>query len=174
MAGAVALLPSPPEAQALDYDCADFANQAEAQEYLLPGDPYRLDGDGDGVACEDLPCPCSYALPEAPPPPPPPPPPEEEARPRIRTYVACGLSSNARPAHECAHRSKVGAFIRSSQPVTYSICITFPSKRRFCARNQEAEAETLFVNKITSSAVGWHKVVWFVDGRRFSWRFWRR
>lgn len=43
-----------------DYDCADFANQAEAQEYLLPGDPYRLDGDDDGVACEDLPCPCSY------------------------------------------------------------------------------------------------------------------
>lgn len=43
-----------------DYDCADFANQAEAQEYLLPGDPYRLDGDNDGIACEDLPCPCSY------------------------------------------------------------------------------------------------------------------
>ena len=43
-----------------DYDCADFANQAEAQEYLLPGDPYNLDGDDDGVACEDLPCPCSY------------------------------------------------------------------------------------------------------------------
>ena len=32
-------------AAARDYDCADFANQAEAQEYLLPGDPYRLDGD---------------------------------------------------------------------------------------------------------------------------------
>jgi hypothetical protein len=43
-----------------DYDCADFANQAEAQEYLLPGDPYRLDADSDGIACEDLPCPCSY------------------------------------------------------------------------------------------------------------------
>lgn len=43
-----------------DYDCADFATQAEAQEYLLPGDPYRLDGDEDGKACEDLPCPCNY------------------------------------------------------------------------------------------------------------------
>jgi Excalibur calcium-binding domain len=42
-----------------DYDCADFANQAEAQEYLLSGDPYNLDGDDDGIACEDLPCPCS-------------------------------------------------------------------------------------------------------------------
>ncbi|HEU5106444.1 MAG TPA: excalibur calcium-binding domain-containing protein [Solirubrobacterales bacterium] len=63
-----------------DYDCADFANQAEAQEYLLPGDPYRLDADNDGIACEDLPCPCSYESggeggggdDEMPPPPPPP------------------------------------------------------------------------------------------------------
>jgi hypothetical protein len=52
-----------PEASAhrRDYDCADFANQAEAEEYLLPGDPYNLDADGDGIACEDLPCPCSYS-----------------------------------------------------------------------------------------------------------------
>ncbi len=42
-------------AMAVDYDCADFATQEEAQEYLLPGDPYGLDGDDDGVACEDLP-----------------------------------------------------------------------------------------------------------------------
>lgn len=62
-----------------DYDCADFTNQAEAQEYLLPGDPYRLDADNDGIACEDLPCPCSYESGSsgdgggdaAPPPPPP-------------------------------------------------------------------------------------------------------
>lgn len=57
---AVALLAPAPAAAGTDYDCADFANQAEAQEYLLPGDPYRLDGDDDGIACEDLPCPCSY------------------------------------------------------------------------------------------------------------------
>jgi Excalibur calcium-binding domain len=44
-----------------DYDCDNFANQAEAEEYLLPGDPYNLDADGDGIACEDLPCPCSYS-----------------------------------------------------------------------------------------------------------------
>jgi Excalibur calcium-binding domain len=42
-------------AAAVDYDCADFATQEEAQEYLEPGDPYNLDGDNDGVACEDLP-----------------------------------------------------------------------------------------------------------------------
>lgn len=56
----VALSALPSTAAATDYDCADFANQAEAQEYLLPGDPYNLDGDNDGIACEDLPCPCSY------------------------------------------------------------------------------------------------------------------
>lgn len=61
LVGALAALgAAPATAAAKDYDCADFANQAEAQEYLLPGDPYRLDGDNDGIACEDLPCPCSY------------------------------------------------------------------------------------------------------------------
>jgi hypothetical protein len=52
--------PGAAAAQHRDYDCADFATQAEAEEYLLPGDPYNLDGDNDGVACEDNPCPCSY------------------------------------------------------------------------------------------------------------------
>ncbi len=51
--------PSASAAQRRDYDCADFATQAEAEEYLLPGDPYNLDGDDDGIACEDNPCPCS-------------------------------------------------------------------------------------------------------------------
>jgi hypothetical protein len=48
-------LAMPEGAAAFDYDCADFATQEEAQEQLLPGDPCGLDGDGDGVACEDLP-----------------------------------------------------------------------------------------------------------------------
>jgi hypothetical protein len=61
LSGAVCALGAmPASAAARDYDCADFANQAEAQEYLLDGDPYRLDADSDGIACEDLPCPCSY------------------------------------------------------------------------------------------------------------------
>src|SRR5215211_8553758 len=37
------------------YDCPDFATQPEAQAQLLPGDPYGLDADNDGQACEDLP-----------------------------------------------------------------------------------------------------------------------
>jgi Excalibur calcium-binding domain len=76
--------PGASAAQRRDYDCADFANQAEAEEYLLPGDPYNLDADSDGIACEDLPCPCSYtpggggeeSKPAAEPPPPPPKPPK--------------------------------------------------------------------------------------------------
>jgi len=46
--------PLPPDG---DYDCSDFATQAQAQQVLdeSTGDPYRLDRDGDGVACESLP-----------------------------------------------------------------------------------------------------------------------
>lgn len=38
-----------------NYNCSDFSSQAEAQGYLLPGDPYGLDRDNDGIACESLP-----------------------------------------------------------------------------------------------------------------------
>jgi endonuclease YncB( thermonuclease family) len=53
-------------ASAADRDCAHFSTQAAAQDYFLalggPGsDPDRLDGDGDGIACETNPCPCSYS-----------------------------------------------------------------------------------------------------------------
>ncbi|MDT7743436.1 MAG: hypothetical protein QOE59_2514 [Actinomycetota bacterium] len=40
---------------AVDYNCKDFTYQEDAQAKLLPGDPYRLDADHDGVACQDLP-----------------------------------------------------------------------------------------------------------------------
>lgn len=49
----------------LDFDCSDFSTQAQAQRYLLPGDPHRLDGDGDGVACDSLPCPCTNSRQQA-------------------------------------------------------------------------------------------------------------
>jgi DDE superfamily endonuclease/Excalibur calcium-binding domain len=40
-----------------DLDCANFETHEEAQRVLEqdPSDPNYLDGDGDGVACEDLP-----------------------------------------------------------------------------------------------------------------------
>lgn len=40
-----------------DRDCSDFRSHAEAQRFFEaagPGDPHRLDGDGDGRACESL------------------------------------------------------------------------------------------------------------------------
>ena len=39
-----------------DYNCSDFQTHAEAQRILeaYPGDPFRLDRDHDGIACESL------------------------------------------------------------------------------------------------------------------------
>ena len=53
-------------AAAVDYDCSDFSTQAQAQQvYVDAGgprsDPYRLDADDDGRACDSLPCPCGTA-----------------------------------------------------------------------------------------------------------------
>jgi len=57
------LAAAPPSAHARDRDCADFTTQRAAQIFFLKHggprrDPHRLDGDDDGVACEDNPCPC--------------------------------------------------------------------------------------------------------------------
>jgi len=48
------VLAAPAHAQTRDLDCADFSSQSAAQDELnrAPGDPNRLDPDGDGVACE--------------------------------------------------------------------------------------------------------------------------
>jgi micrococcal nuclease len=39
-----------------DYDCSHFDTQEQAQAVFEqdPSDPYRLDADNDGVACESL------------------------------------------------------------------------------------------------------------------------
>ncbi|MCD9197104.1 thermonuclease family protein [Aeromicrobium wangtongii] len=70
LVGASMLVAAP--AQAADMDCSDFATQADAQAFYLANggpaaDPHRLDAEGDGLACETLPCPCSK-LPAPPPP----------------------------------------------------------------------------------------------------------
>lgn len=164
-------LAGPPPARALDYDCADFATQAEAQEYLLPGDPYNLDGDDDGAACETLPCPCAGPLAPVPTPAPPAEPPEPA---HYTAYVACGLSNRARPRHECPRRAKVGAFFKSSREVAYSVCVVFPTGRRICAEEQTAVAGVLYVNRVTSNVIGRHKVIWYLPDRRIKRSFWRR
>ena len=178
---AVWALPDPPVARAFDYDCSDFSTQAQAQEHLLPGDPYNLDGDNDGIACESLPCPCSSSTPSPPTPSPAPvlPPAvgggwEEEAPPTFQAYIGCSLSKYARHASNCPHRSRVGAFFRSSQDVEYKLCVRFPTGRELCAPNQQASAGTLYVNKVTSNIAGRHRVVWHVPGHRIVRHFWRR
>lgn len=60
----LAALPGPASARG-DKDCRDFRTQRAAQIFFLRHggprrDPDRLDGDHDGVACEDNPCPCYY------------------------------------------------------------------------------------------------------------------
>jgi hypothetical protein len=55
---------APEHALATDYNCSDFATQAAAQSFFLANggpssDPYGLDADHDGIACESNPCPCS-------------------------------------------------------------------------------------------------------------------
>jgi endonuclease YncB( thermonuclease family) len=64
-------------ASAADLDCSDFSTQAAAQSYFLSrggpsSDPDRLDGDGDGIACESNGCPCNYSSTPSPPAPAPP------------------------------------------------------------------------------------------------------
>ncbi|MEV6905388.1 excalibur calcium-binding domain-containing protein [Amycolatopsis sp. NPDC051071] len=46
--------PAPGSTRSADKDCADFPSQAAAQAELKknPRDPYKLDGDHDGYACE--------------------------------------------------------------------------------------------------------------------------
>jgi micrococcal nuclease len=53
--GAAPSAGEPPPPAGGDYDCSDFATRAQAQRQLLPDDPYRLDSDSDGMACEELP-----------------------------------------------------------------------------------------------------------------------
>ncbi|MFN8160133.1 MAG: thermonuclease family protein [Solirubrobacterales bacterium] len=60
---APAVGPGAQGARAADRDCSDFPNQRAAQTYFISRggprrDPDHLDSDGDGVACETLPCPC--------------------------------------------------------------------------------------------------------------------
>jgi hypothetical protein len=84
-----------------------------------------------------------------------------------RHYVGCGISRNANPAHACPKGSKKGAFFKSLKgDVVYSVCVKFPSGKNLCAHAQEATEGTLYVNKITSTIPGRHRVTWFVAGKK--------
>jgi hypothetical protein len=85
----------------------------------------------------------------------------------FKHYVACGVSQKAKPAHSCPKKAKKGAFFKSLKGnVVYTVCVKFPSGKNLCAQAQEAEQGTLYVNKITSTIPGKHRVTWFVEGKR--------
>jgi hypothetical protein len=85
----------------------------------------------------------------------------------FRHYVACGLGRTAKPAHSCPKRSKKGAFFKSPMAdVVYSVCVRFPSGLNRCVHDQEATQGTLYVNTITSTIPGKHRVTWFVKGQK--------
>lgn len=82
-------------------------------------------------------------------------------------YVGCGVSQNAKPSHLCPKKSKKGAFFKSLKgDVVYSVCVKFPSGKNLCAQKQEATKGTLYVNKVTSTIPGKHRVTWFVEGKQ--------
>jgi hypothetical protein len=84
-----------------------------------------------------------------------------------KKYVGCGISNKTKPNHVCPKRSKKGAFFKSfKQDVVYTICVRFPSRKNLCAKGQEAERGTLYVNKVTSTDPGRHKVTWWVKGKK--------
>lgn len=84
-----------------------------------------------------------------------------------KKYVGCGISKNAKPKHVCPKRTKKGAFFRSFKgDVTYTVCVRFPSRKTLCAKGQEAKKNILYVNKITSTEPGRHKVTWWVKGKK--------
>jgi hypothetical protein len=88
-------------------------------------------------------------------------------------YVGCGVSKNAKPSHSCPKKAKKGAFFKSlNGTVSYTVCVKFPSGKNLCAQAQEANEQTLYVNKITSTIVGRHVVSWYVKGQKVgSWAF---
>ena len=74
---------------------------------------------------------------------------------------------NAKPAHACPKGSKKGAFFKSLKgDVIYRVCVKFPTGKHICAKAQEADQGTLYVNKITSTIPGKHRVTWFVEGKK--------
>lgn len=130
-----------------DLDCADFAFQEDAQAVLDadPSDPFRLDRDRDGVACEALPHrapatpahgagprdaeaapPASKPAPVPSPPPappaPPPPPPPRPAPPQPTSPPASGGSGRAEPiGRDCPQKYPIKGNKSSSGELIYHV-----------------------------------------------------
>lgn len=82
----------------------------------------------------------------------------------FKTYVGCGLSREAVPADVCYLGDSIGAFFRvDGADVEYEVCVEFPDGEYLCAEDQAASEGTLYVNSITSEALGAHRVEWYVE-----------
>ena len=91
-----------------------------------------------------------------------------------RHYVACGVGKKAAPSHRCAAGAKKGAFFKSNRgDVRYTVCLRLPAGRSLCAKGQSAEQGVLYVNRITSTVRGKHRIAWFVKGKRVGAFFFR-
>lgn len=83
----------------------------------------------------------------------------------IETFVACDDSAPIPvPSHVCKIGDSPGAFFESDEETEYDVCVEFPDGEALCAEQQLAEAGVLFVNTITTTLPGDHRVLWFVEG----------
>jgi hypothetical protein len=88
------------------------------------------------------------------------------------TYVGCSPFVSASPSHVCHIGDEPGAFFKSDTEVEYKVCVDFPNSETICSEEELAEANTLYVNAITTSVVGAHLVTWHVEGVEVaSWAF---
>jgi hypothetical protein len=101
-------------------------------------------------ACSSLPYSFTYVIPEL----------------KISTYVACGLSGNAKKASVCPKHSKVGAFFRSTLATTYKLCVRYPNRKTRCGPPRETAAEVLYVDKVNAKMPGVYQLSWFANGQR--------
>ncbi len=83
-------------------------------------------------------------------------------------YVGCGDSTKTKPSHACPRNSKKGAFFRSlNADVEYKVCVKFPNRTVICTKQpHKAKEGQLYVNVITSTIPGKHRVSWFVKGKK--------
>jgi hypothetical protein len=92
---------------------------------------------------------------------------KEAKAPAFQHFVACGTGHKPKASHRCPLRGQEGAYFRARRSdVHYTVCLRFPGGKTLCAKHQEAERNTLYVNAVHSSRVGVHRVTWFVDGKR--------
>jgi hypothetical protein len=78
------------------------------------------------------------------------------------TFVGCEISLSATPSESCQIGDSPGAYFESDEETEFDVCVEFPDGEVLCAEEQEAEANVLYVNEITTEIPGDHFVIWFV------------